>query len=68
MKVSVEIDQTELEGDYAYVDGLRVTCSRCAHFVEVFGTSGDSARRAAATLNEECPRGENNFYDVDWWS
>lgn len=68
MKIAVEIDQTEIEGDYGYVDGLQVTCSRCGHSVEVFGTTDVSARRGAANLREECPRGENNYYDVDWWS
>lgn len=68
MKVSVEIDQEELEGDYGgYVDGIHLTCDRCGHEVTVFGTAGASARRGAAMLGEECPNGESNYYDVDWY-
>jgi len=68
MKVSVDIQQEELEGDYGgYVDGLRLTCSRCGHDVTVFGTSDRSARRGAVMLGEGCPNGESNYYDVDDW-
>jgi hypothetical protein len=67
MKVSVDIFEEELDGDYSTVPGLRLICERCGHEVEVFGTDDRSARRGAAMLNEECPRGENNFYDVGWF-
>lgn len=67
MKVSVDIDSTLVDGDYGSCDGLRVTCSRCGHDVEVMGTESGSAGYAAVKLREECPRGENNFYDVGWW-
>jgi rRNA maturation endonuclease Nob1 len=67
MKVGVEIYNTELEGDYRSVDGLRLVCQRCGHEVEVFGTSDVSARCGAAILRDECPEGENNFYDVSFW-
>lgn len=68
MKVSVEIDQQEVEGDYDWVDGLRLTCERCGHYVEVFGTGDGSAKRGANMLREECPKGESNYYDVSWWT
>ena len=67
MKVAVDIVETEIEGDYAQVDGLKVICERCGHWVEVFGTTGASARRAAYMLREECPKDESNYYDVDYW-
>lgn len=47
------------------VEDLRLTCRRCGHEVEVFGTDGDSARRGAVMLREECPNGEKNFYVID---
>ncbi|MBL8652542.1 MAG: hypothetical protein JNL35_19305 [Sphingopyxis sp.] len=67
MKVSVDIAEDQIEGDYAYVDGLIVTRERWGHRVEVFGTSIASAKRGAATLRDECPNGENSYYDLDWW-
>ena len=67
MKVSVDIQEETLEGDYGSVEGLCCTCSRCGHSVEIFGTEPVSAMRGAVMLREECPRGENNFYDVEHW-
>jgi hypothetical protein len=47
-----------------------VTCSRCDHQTESFGTSGASIRRCLALLREECPEDEENFYvtdeETDW--
>lgn len=69
MRVNVDIDHQELDGDYGgMVEGLRLTCDRCGHSVTVFGTTERSAMRGAIMLREECHRGENNFYDVDWWT
>lgn len=44
------------------VDGVCVQCGRCEHEVNVYGTSGASIRRGLATLREECPEDERNFY------
>lgn len=68
MKVSVAIDEDEIEGDYGYTAGLRATCERCGHSVEVCGTGAGSARYAAVKLGQECPNGESNYYDIDWWT
>ena len=67
MKVSVDIREEEVEGDHGSGDGLRVTCERCGHYVDVLGVSDRSASRAAVMLREECPEGETNFYDTGWW-
>ena len=68
MKITVEIEEEELEGDYgSYVQGLRLTCTQCGHEVTVFGTESASARRGAIMLRDECPNTGNNFYDVDWY-
>lgn len=57
--------QVECEVNY-YEDEtparVEVTCSKCGHTVESFGTSDASVRRCLALLREECPLGENNFY------
>jgi len=68
MKVSVSIFSEDVEGDYGIVDGLRLICDRCGHEVEVAGTTGSSAKRGACMLRDDCPNGESNYYDVDWWS
>lgn len=67
MKVKVEINQTDVDGDYGSVDGICLVCTRCGHDVNVAGIGEASARRGAAMLHEECPMNENNFYDVDHW-
>ena len=64
-RVTTTVDDIELEGDHGAVPGLSVTCDRCGHEVEVYGTSGASARRAGVMLAEECPQGERNFYAVE---
>lgn len=67
MRVSVEIQEDEIEGDYGFGDGLRLICSRCGFEVEVRGTGHGSVRFGARRLKDECPRGENNFYNVGHW-
>ena len=63
MKVPCAVSYDELENENGYpVDGVVVTCSRCGHHTESFGTGGASVRRCLALLREECPRGEGNFY------
>jgi hypothetical protein len=67
MKINVEIDHSDVDGDYGPVDGLCLVCKRCGYEVKVAGTREDSARRGAVLLREECPMNENNFYDVGHW-
>jgi len=67
MRIETEVEEIEMENDSGRtVDGLQVTCSRCQHAVEVYGTSDASARRGGVMLGEECPNKERNFYVVDW--
>ena len=66
-EVPASAEPVELENDEGFViDGLQITCDLCGHCVEVYGTSGASARRGGVMLREECPRKANNFYVVDW--
>ena len=46
------------------VEGITVSCDRCDHSVEVFGTSDASEKRGCVMLREDCPRDEKNFYMV----
>lgn len=64
MRVTVDIYETTTAGDYGDVPCLDLTCTRCGHSVEVYGTEDASAKRGALMLREECPWNENNFYDV----
>jgi len=47
------------------VETTIVECRRCGKEKTAYGTHGRSKKRALALLNENCPRGENNFYEVD---
>jgi hypothetical protein len=63
MKVTCSVEETTLENDDGIeVDSVCVTCSRCDHATESFGTSEASVKRCLVLLREECPNGENNFY------
>lgn len=67
MKITLDVFQTEVEGDSGYpVDGLELQCPQCGHSIEVSGTHDGSAKRGAVMMREECPREENNFYEVNW--
>lgn len=65
MRVECEVEYVDLEGDYGDVEGVRVTCGRCGHSEESFGTSGASIRRCCALLRENCPEDEQNHYIPD---
>jgi len=63
-RIECAVEEIEMESELTgrLQDGVRVTCKRCGHFVEVFGTSERSIKRGLVTLREECPEGEENFY------
>jgi hypothetical protein len=63
-RVATETDYLQVEGDYGYVDGVEVTCKKCLHSEQSGGTHDGSLKRCAFLLRENCPRGEDNFYDV----
>jgi hypothetical protein len=63
MKIKATISYVDLENDRGYdVEGVRVTCERCGHETESFGTSQASIKRCLVLLREECPEREKNFY------
>lgn len=64
-RVTTKIDYVDLDGDYSTVEGVEVTCNKCGHSEESFGTEEESLKRCAYLLRENCPRGESNFYLVD---
>jgi hypothetical protein len=63
-RVSTTTDYVDLDGDYGTVAGVEVTCDRCGHSEESFGTDEPSLLRCAALLRENCPKNEKNYYDV----
>ena len=65
MRVRCSVDEVELEGDYGLVDGVSVSCTRCGHETESFGTRDVSVRRCLALMREECPNRESNYYITD---
>jgi hypothetical protein len=65
-KIECEVTTTTVEGDHGPVEGVCVTCGECGHEVEVAGTSDRSVRRGLATLRDDCPKGQRNYYvDAD---
>ncbi len=64
MRVSIDVLEEDLDGDYGSVPGLIITCSRCRHSVEVFGTEESSLKRGAVMMRDECPFDEANFYEA----
>lgn len=65
MRISCKVEYITLSGDFADVDGVIVTCSKCGHTTESYGSDDRSIRRCLALMNEECECGENNFYVAD---
>lgn len=63
-RIECSVVYTELEGDYGPVAGLVVTCGKCGHAEEAFGTSLRSVGFACVKLRNNCPEGISNFYCV----
>jgi hypothetical protein len=65
-KITCTIDETILEnGNGQEIPSIVATCSRCGHTTESYGTSERSVNRCLVLMNEECPNGENNFYEEE---
>jgi hypothetical protein len=63
MRVHASVEEATLTNDDGYdVEGVIVTCDRCQHTTESFGTTSSSVKRCLAMLREECPHKERNFY------
>ncbi len=66
--VAVDVDETELDGDYRTVPGVTVTCSKCGDSVEVYDTSEDSICCGCAMLSEDCTVGKFWYVpEVEAW-
>ncbi len=63
--VRCAISFVDLEGDYGSVEGVQAECSRCGHVTESFGTDSPSVRRCLLLMRQECPNGEQNYYDEE---
>ena len=53
-----------VDANQGMVPGLIITCTRCRHSVEVFGTEENSVKRGSVMLRDECPFDEDNFYST----
>ena len=66
MKIECEVEYVRLENDSGrMVDGVELTCSKCGHSTQSYGTGDGSINRCLALMREECPEGERNFYVSD---
>lgn len=61
-QILCKVEEILLPGDFTMIDSVRVTCSRCKHTAEAFGTGQPSVRRCFASLRQTCPEHEDNFY------
>jgi riboflavin synthase alpha subunit len=65
MRVECKVEECDVDpedGRESCVPGVCVTCSRCNEEAVAFGTEEKSIKKALATLREDCPNGESNFY------
>jgi hypothetical protein len=63
MKVACEVEEIVIENEAGIeVGGVQVTCPRCGHSTESYGTGEQSIKRCLVLLREGCPKGESNFY------
>lgn len=66
MKVECDVDYVILENDDGIeIESVCLTCTRCDHETESFGTSDASIRRCLVLMREECPNNEENWYATD---
>lgn len=64
--VAISVTEVEIDGDYDNsAAGVEITCSKCGHTEDSFGTDEPSINRCAVLLRENCPLGESNFYKAD---
>lgn len=62
-RVPCDVEEIELENDDGItVESIRVICRRCDEETDAFGRGPASVRRCLATLRENCPMDERNFY------
>lgn len=54
---------SEYNDDGRLQDCTFARCTRCDHEVMSWGDGPASARRSLAQLNNECPLGQDNWYD-----
>jgi len=65
-RVLCKVLETELENDEGRrIEGVIVTCQRCDHETQSFGTSERSVNRCLVLLREECGLEENNYYVIE---
>ncbi len=64
VKVATTTHYVEVEGDYGLTEGVEIECDRCGHSEESAGTGEASLKRCGNLLRKNCPRSENNLYDV----
>ena len=64
MRVKTTTKEIELDEDYGQVECVEVSCGRCGHSEQSYGTDESAARRCAILLRENCPHGGNKYYVV----
>lgn len=45
--------------------GVEVTCSKCGHATQSYGSEIKSIKRCLYLMHDTCPEGESNFYTCE---
>ena len=62
-RIECEITYTVGENEKGFDQEItRAYCTRCGNETVSYGHGKLSVKRCLALMNEQCPRGENNFY------
>lgn len=64
--VRCSIDYISLDGDYGNeIPSVSATCGRCGYETESYGQSEASILRCLVLMREDCPEGEENWYEEE---
>ena len=66
-EIECVISSINLDGDYTEIESVEAKCKRCGHITQAYGTSSESIKRCLASMHEECPKHESNFYIEEWF-
>lgn len=65
-RIFCEVEEFEKHGDGRKpIMCVMVTCTKCGHQTESYGTHERSVRRCMALMAQECPNYESNYYHTE---
>lgn len=64
-RIECDLVKFDKRTDGKSIPSVMVTCSKCGHQTESYGTHERSIRRCMALLAQECPNYESNYYTLE---